>query len=211
MALRQMAIRAIRLFPVGLALLLLGAVLFNVSAVSGSRSGGDDRVALRAERLFEKGRRIFRFDTFGDQAFWGGALRLHKAIEGKKLGGVGPGVSPKVALGAGLKVDSAALPASVVRALKRGKVNLDSPKTTLALLKLNAVVGVKGFFNRRGTLRSVGLTCAVCHSTVDNSFAAGIGRRRDGWANRDLNVGAIVGLSRALDPALKAEFSTWGP
>jgi hypothetical protein len=221
MALRQMAGRALKLVPLAAALVLLAAVLFNISAVSKSRSSRDDRALSHEKRLFEKGRRIFRFDTFGDQAFWGGALRLHEAIEGKKLGGVGPGLSPKAALDAGLKVDSAALPASVVRALKRGKVDLGSPKTTLALLKLNAVVGVKGFFNRRGTLRSVGLTCAVCHSTVDNSFAAGIGRRRDGWANRDLNVGAIVSLAPNLKPVtdllgvdeatVRRVLASWGP
>ena len=222
MALRQMAVRALKLLPAVAALLLLGAVLFNVSAVSRSGSGGDDRAAVRAEkRLFEQGRRTFRFDTFGDQAFWGGALQLHKAIEGKKLGGVGPGLTPKAALGVGLKVDSQALPAAVVRAIKRGKVNLDSPRTTLALLKLNAVVGLRGFFNRRGTLRSVGITCAVCHSTVDNSFAPGIGSRRDGWANRDLNVGAIVSLAPNLKPVtdllgadeatVRKVLASWGP
>jgi len=222
MALRQMTVRALKLLPVAAASLVLGAVLFNVSAVSKSASGERDRAALKAEkRLFEQGRRIFRFDTFGDQAFWGGALQLHKAIEGRKLGGVGPGLTPKGALTAGLKVDSAALPASVVRAIKRGKVDLDSPSTTLALLKLRAVVGVKGFFNRRGTLRSVGLTCAVCHSTVDNSFAPGIGRRRDGWANRDLNVGAIVSLAPNLKPVtdllgadeatVRKVLASWGP
>src|SRR5215208_2620556 len=222
MALRQMTVRALKLLPVAAASLVLGAVLFNVSAVSKSASGKGDRAALKAEqRLFAQGRRIFRFDTFGDQAFWGGALELHKAIEGKKLGGVGPGLTPKGALTAGLKVDSAALPASVVRAIKRGKVDLDSPSTTLALLKLRAVVGVKGFFNRRGTLRSVGLTCAVCHSTVDNSFAPGIGRRRDGWANRDLNVGAIVSLAPNLKPVtdllgadeatVRKVLASWGP
>ncbi len=222
MALWQTAVRALKFFPVAAALLLLGAVLFNVSAVSKSRSGGSGGTALSAEkRLFKQGRRIFRFDTFGDQRFWGGALRLHRAIEGRRLGGVGPGLSPKAALAAGLKVDSRALPASVVRAIRRGKVNLDSPKTTLALLKLNAVVGVKGFFNRRGTLRSVGLTCAVCHSTVDNSFARGIGRRRDGWPNRDLNVGAVVSLAPNLKPVtdllgadeatVRRVLASWGP
>src|SRR5215207_8020006 len=222
MALRQMTVRALKLLPVAAASLVLGAVLFNVSAVSKSASGKRDRAAVSAEqRLFENGRRIFRFDTFGDQAFWGGALQLHKAIEGKKLGGVGPGLTPKGALTAGLKVDSAALPASVVRAIKRGKVDLDSPSTTLALLKLRAVVGVKGFFNRRGTLRSVGLTCAVCHSTVDDSFAPGIGRRRDGWAPRDLNVGAIVSLAPNLSPitdllrvdeaTVRKVLASWGP
>src|SRR5215218_10602958 len=222
MALSQITVRALKLLPVAPASLVLRAVLFNVSAVSKSASGKRDRAALKAEkRLFEQGRRIFRFDTFGDQAFWGGALELHKAIEGRKLGGVGPGLTPKGALTAGLKVDSAALPASVVRAIKRGKVDLDSPSTTLALLKLRAVVGLRGFFNRRGTLRSVGLTCAVCHSTVDNSFAPGIGRRRDGWANRDLNVGAIVSLAPNLKPVtdllgadeatVRKVLASWGP
>jgi mono/diheme cytochrome c family protein len=145
--------------------------------------------------LAKKGRNVFRHATFGDQAFWGGALQLNRAIEGRKLGGVGAGVSPKTALGVGLKVDVTRLPASVKKGLKNGTVNLDSPKTTLALLQLNSVVGVKGFFNRKGSLRSVGITCAVCHSTVNDSFAPGIGHRLDGWANRDLNVGAIVNLA----------------
>ena len=170
--------------------------------------------------LVAQGRRIFRFDTFGDQAFWGGALQLHRAIEGKRLGGVGPGVSPKTALSVGLKVDAAKIPKSVAAAIKAGKVDLNSPKTTLALLKLNAVVGVRGFF-RGGRLTSMGITCAVCHSTVDNSFAPGIGRRRDGWPNRDLNVGAIVGLApnkKTLTDLLKIDeatldkvLSSWGP
>jgi hypothetical protein len=138
--------------------------------------------------LVSKGRQIFRFDTFGDQAFWGGALQLHKAIEGAKNGGVGAGVSPKTALSVGLKVDATKIPNKVARAIKAGKVDLNDPKTTLALLKLNAVVGLKGFFSKRGQLSSLGITCAVCHSTVDDSFAKGIGKRRDGWPNRDLNV-----------------------
>jgi hypothetical protein len=172
------------------------------------------------ERTLASGRRIFGYDTFGDQAFWGGALQLHRAIAGSRLGGVGPGVSPKTALAVGLKVDAAKIPKSVAAALKAGKVDLNSPKTTLALLKLNAVVGVKGFF-RNGRLESMGITCAVCHSTVDNSFAAGIGRRRDGWPNRDLNVGAIVGLApnkkpltdllKIDEPTLDKVLASWGP
>jgi hypothetical protein len=171
--------------------------------------------------LIAQGRRIFRYDTFGDQAFWGGALQLNRAIEGKKLGGVGPGVSPKTALAVGLKVDATKIPKSVAAAIKAGKVNLNSPKTTLALLKLNAVVGVKGFFDKAGHLSSLGLTCAVCHSTVDNSFAPGIGRRLDGWPNRDLNVGAIVSLApnkKPITDLLKVDTATldkvlasWGP
>lgn len=201
------------------ALLLLGGALFNFSAVSKKRSG--DRRPTYEQRLFAQGKDIFRYDTFGDQAFWGGALQLHRAIQGRRLGGVGPGLSPKAALGAGLKVDSRALPRSVKRALKRGKVDLDSPETTLALLKLNSVVGVKGFFNRRGTLRSVGITCAFCHSTVNDSVAPGIGKRLDGWPNQDLNVGLIVSLAPNLKPmtdelgvdeaTLKKVLLSWGP
>jgi hypothetical protein len=168
-----------------------------------------------------QGRQTFRFDDFGDDAFWGGALQLHRAIEGSAHGGVGPGVSPKTALSVGLKVDVDALPRSVRSALRAGKVNLNSPATTLALLKLNAVVGVKGHFNRSGTLRSVGLTCAVCHSTVNNSFAPGIGKRLDGWPNRDLNVGAVVSLAPNLKPVtdllgvdaatVRKVIGAWGP
>src|SRR6185503_9277046 len=132
--------------------------------------------------------------------FCGGVLGLHKAIEGAKHGGVGPGVSPKTALSVGLKVDANALPKKVVAAIKAGKVDLNDPATTLALLKLNAVVGVKGHFNKAGNLSSVGITCALCHSTVNDSFAPGIGQRLDGWPNRDLNVGAIVSLAPNLTP-----------
>jgi mono/diheme cytochrome c family protein len=186
------------------------------AAVPRTNEGDED-----ARSLFEQGRRTFRFDTFGDEAFWGDTLGLHKAIEGAKLGGVGPGVSPKTALAVGLKVDVDALPASLIGALKHGQVNLDDPATTLALLKLNAVVGLTGFFNKQGTLRAVGIQCAICHSVVDNSFAPGIGHRLDGWANRDLNVGAIIGLSPNLkpvadllqvdQPTVRTVVNSWGP
>jgi hypothetical protein len=152
------------------------------------------------ESLAQQGKNIFRNDTFGDQDFWGGALQLHKAIEGGQHGGVGPGVSPATALAVGLKVDQDALPPALVQQIKAGKVDLNDPAVTLALLKLNAVIGVTGFFNPDGTLKSMGIQCALCHSTVDNAFAPGIGHRLDGWANRDLNVGAIVGLSPNLQP-----------
>lgn len=163
-------------------------------AAADIRNSANDRTA------FLEGRRIFRFDTFGDEAFWGGQLGLHRAIAGESNGGVGPGVSPKTALAVGLKVDSAAIPAKVAAAIRAGKVNLDDPKVTLDLLKLNAVVGVKGFFDGQGRLTSMGITCAFCHSTVDDSFAKGIGRRLDGWPNRDLNVGAIVALAPNKKP-----------
>jgi len=210
---------------VGLAaLLLVAAVVVNgtISGVAASRGRPHvDPAQARADRLIARGRRVFRFDTFGDQAVWGGVLGLHKAIEGSKHGGVGPGVSPKLALALGLKVDATAIPKKVARAIKAGKVNLNDPAVTVALLKLNAVVGVRGFFNHRGKLSSVGITCAVCHSTVDDSFAPGIGKRLDGWPNQDLNVGAIVSSAPNLKPledALHADEATvkkvllsWGP
>jgi len=214
-------LKALRLVPVAAGLMVAGAILLNVSAVSKPHKQHASKRTTFEQRLFKKGRKVFRFNTFGDQAFWGDALQLHKAIAGSRNGGVGPGLSPKNALAAGLKVDAKALPRAVVKAIKKGKVNLNSPATTLALLKLNAVVGVKGFFSRKGTLRSVGLTCAVCHSTVDDSFAPGIGKRLDGWANRDLNVGAIVSLAPNLKPitdllgadeaTVKKVLASWGP
>lgn len=201
-------------------ILYLGFVAVNlaVSAVTGDRDAAN-RAA--ADRLFQQGKGVFRFDTFGDEDFWGGALQLHRAIEGETLGGVGPGVSPRTALAVGLKVDSQALPESLKQALRHGRVDLDDPATTLALLKLNAVVGLKGFFDHRGTLSSVGLTCAVCHSTVDDSFAPGIGRRLDGWPNRDLDVGTIVSLAPNKTPltdllgvdeaTVNRVLAAWGP
>lgn len=173
-----------------------------------------------AMKLVEEGERIFRFDTFGDEAFWGDMLGLHKAIAGERGGGVGLGVSPQTALGVGLKVDSEALPPALADSLRKGQVDLSSPDTTLALLKLNAVVGVTGFFEGE-RLSSVGLQCSLCHSTVDDSFAPGIGKRLDGWANRDLNVGAIIALAPDLSPFTKllmvsdetarTVLNSWGP
>ena len=150
----------------------------------------------------EAGKTIFRFDTFGDEQLWTDVLRMHEVL---------PAVDPATALKVGLKVDVDALPAAVVRALQRGEVNLADPRVTIDLLRLDAVVGVRGVVNDAGQLTKVGITCALCHSTVDDSLAPGVGRRLDGWANTDLNVGAIVALSPALDPATKAEFRTWGP
>jgi hypothetical protein len=193
-----------------------------------------DPTAANAVDLVAQGRQIFRFDTFGDQTFWGDVLRLHQAIEGAAHGGVGPGLSPKAALGLGLKIDIDALPRPLLNQLTRGNVNLDDPAVTLQLLKLNAVVGFTGFFNSSGTLKSVGIQCSLCHSTVDNSrpeLCAGqiqpnpgtgcVGNRLDGWPNRDLNVGAIVTLAPDLQPfadllgisqeAVRAVFNSWGP
>ena len=149
-----------------------------------------------------QGRAIFRFDTFGDEQLWTTVLRMHEVIAT---------VPPETALAVGLKVDVEALPRSIIAALRAGDVNLKDPAVTVELLRLNAVVGVKGHVNDSGQLTSIGITCALCHSTVDNSLTTGIGRRLDGWANRDLNVGAIVALSPALGDELKTEFRKWGP
>src|SRR5215216_2391386 len=177
--------------------------------------------ASQSVNLIAEGKQIFRYDTFGDQDFWGGQLQLYKAIEGEQFGGVGPGVSPATALSVGLKVDVKALPYTLRKQLRFGKVDLNDPAVTLALLKLNAVLGVTGFFNPDGSLSSIGIQCALCHSTVDDSFAPGIGRRLDGWANRDLNVGAIIALSPNLQPfadllhtdqaTVRSVLNSWGP
>ena len=128
-------------------------------------------------------------------------MKLHEAIAGEKQGGVGPGISPKQALQLGLKVDQGAIPAALLEVLKGGAVSLENPETTLELLRANAVVGVTGFFDKKDErLRSIGIQCAFCHSTVDDSFARGIGRRLDGWPNRDLDVGAIVARAPNLKP-----------
>lgn len=148
------------------------------------------------------GREIFRFDTFGDEVFWTDTLRMHEVIQG---------VSPATALAVGLKVDLDALPASLVGDLKAGRVDLTSPATTVALLKLDAVVGVRATVDSNGRVVSFGVTCALCHSTVDNTLAAGIGRRLDGWPNRDLQPGTILSLSPALQgAATQALLTSWG-
>ncbi len=179
--------------------------------------GFDHAIAEHAESLFRDGLHIFRDDTFGDEAFWGGTLKLHQAMEH---------VSPLTALAVGLKVDVDRVPAPVLAGLKSGTVNLNDPANTLALLDARAVVGVTAHRGGDGHLTSIGIQCALCHSTVDNSFAPGIGHRLDGWANRDLNVGAIVALSpdlgavvSLLRPAIpqvdektvRAVLNSWGP
>jgi len=167
------------------------------SGDNGERKGRDDD-----ERSDRNGQAIFRYDTFGDEQLWTDVLRMHDVIAT---------VPPATALAVGLKVDVEALPREVIAALRAGEVDLTNPAVTIELLRLNAVVGVQGKVNDVGQLTSVGITCALCHSSVDNSFTTGIGKRLDGWSNTDLNVGAIVALSPALDAATKAEFNTWGP
>jgi hypothetical protein len=199
----------------------LAALFFLPVAAVATDFPRDFSTELNALQQVREGRDTFRYATFGDEAFWGDGIGLHLAIAGAANGGVGPGVSPRTALSVGLKVDVDALPRSLQRALAAGKVNLDDPATTLALLKLDAVVGITGFFDNAGRIKSMGTQCAFCHSTVDNSFAPGIGHRLDGWANRDLDVGAIVALAPRLEPVaqflgtdvatVRTVLHSWGP
>jgi hypothetical protein len=205
--------------------LLLPAAILLMAAMSASTAkmdanGGRLRGSTEdnAKRLIEQGRDIFRFDTFGDEAFWSDQLQMQRSVMG---------LSPQTALALGLKVDADALPAALIEAIRLGKVNLNDPAVTLQLIRQNAVLGVVGTFNGN-TLAKVGFTCALCHSTVDNSIASGIGRRIDGLANRDLNVGAIVATAPNLQPVVnllslapqdagitaqdvRAVLNSWGP
>src|SRR5262245_17511792 len=146
-------------------------------------SSFDAAISDHSRKMLDEGRRIFRFDTFGDEDFWGGTLRLHDVVAQ---------LSPRDALGLGLKVDAGALTEQQLSRLRQGRINLDDPAVTAQLLRQNAILGVTGFFAPDGRLRTVGLQCALCHSTVDDSVAPGVGRRLDGWANQDLNVGGII-------------------
>ncbi|MFI5256850.1 MAG: hypothetical protein ACHQRK_06270 [Gemmatimonadales bacterium] len=157
--------------------------------------------------LVAQGKDIFRYETFDDERFWTDTARMHEVVASS--------VSPSLALQVGLKVDADALPQAVKDAIVAGQVDLTSPATTVTLLKLGAVVGLKGTVTQtaagKDTLSRLGITCALCHSTVDNSFAPGIGHRLDGYPNHDLNVGAIIALSPAIPSATKAILNTWGP
>jgi hypothetical protein len=183
-----------------------------------------DLIGEYASDLFSEGRRVFRRETFGSEDFWGDKLRLHQAIAGERYGGVGPGLTARQALALGLKVDVDQLPRIVAAAITGGSVSLDSETTTLELLKAGAVVGVEGFFNDPADpmrLTSVGITCALCHSTVNDQLTTGIGDRVDGWPNRDLDVGRIIALAPSLQPfeeALRMDSASirkvllaWGP
>jgi hypothetical protein len=212
-------------YPFLLFAVALPLLPFPAKADDSSGNAFDRSIRRNHATLFKEGRQIFRYDTFGDEAFWGDTLKLHLALAGQNLGGVGPGVSPRTALAVGLKVDIEALPASLQKKLRAGEVDLDDPASTLALLKLNSVVGVTGLFDPApggtGRLKSIGIQCALCHSTVDDSFAPGIGRRLDGWPNRDLNVGAIINLAPDVSPftaalqvneaTVRSVLSSWGP
>jgi hypothetical protein len=215
-----------RMLAVALASVVVVGRMTTISASPPAPRGIDDIPVDYGLQLIREGRETFRYDTFGSEAFWGGMLRLHEAIAGSANGGVGPGVSPTAALGVGLKVDMDALPPDLVNKIRNGQVDLNDPATTLALLRLNAVVGVKGTFDGSQRMVSMGIQCALCHSTVDDAFAPGIGHRLDGWPNRDLNVGAIAAMAPSVQPfvdllrladssiteeAVRTVFRSWGP
>ena len=225
----------VSLFGTGVAAIAILTILCGSDSMAASATdhrGNDNDISANATAMLDQGKQTFRFDTFGDNVFWGEAIKLHETIAGAENGGVGPGLSPAAALEVGLKVDLDALPDTLVSRLQAGKVDLNDPATTLALLKQNAVVGVTGFFDSAGTLVSMGIQCALCHSTVDNTFTApgipagNIGRRLDGWPNRDLNVGAIINLAPDLsavvalftnaglsvtDKVVRSILMSWGP
>lgn len=212
----------LRMTWVAAALLLLsgGVWLFHEKHVLAQTMPADP-VMDDANKMITEGRQTFRFDTFGDESFWGDKLKLHQAIAGSKMGGIGDGLSPRAALALGLKVDADAVPASLAAQIKSGQVDLTDPANTLALIKLKAVLGITGVFDTNGQLSSVGIQCALCHSTVDDSFLPGIGKRRDGWPNRDLDVGKIISLAPDLRPiaevlavdqaTVRTVLTSWGP
>ena len=203
---RQMSTRGKRVaHALGTAGVLAVAVTALLVACNNDNTGPTDSTQLDPA-LVAQGKDIFRFNTFGDETFWTDTLHMNEVIESA--------VDPTTALSVGLKVDTDSLPPAVVEGIQNGTISLTDPATTVALLKLNAVVGVKGTVNTvngKDTLVRVGITCALCHSTVDNSFAPGIGKRLDGWPNRDLNPGAIIALSPALTAAQKSVYNSWGP
>jgi hypothetical protein len=184
----------------------LSALALTLTSLASGGCGSDDAKTRSVDpTLAAMGKDIFRMDTFGDETFWTDTLMMNQVIQAA--------VDPTTALSVGLKVDAEVIPAEVVAGVQNGTVSLTSPATTIALLKLNAVVGVKGTVETVGgtdTLTRVGITCALCHSTVDDSFMPGIGKRLDGWANVDLNPGAIIALSPALTAEQKAVYASWG-
>jgi hypothetical protein len=199
----------------------LSLLLYSCTTAKVDTSTPESRRAINAHGsdLIDQCREIFRFDTFGSEAFWE-KTRLHDAIAGEKNGGVGAGVSPNQALKLGLKVDLQKAPKAILPLIQERSISLDDPATTLALLKADTVVGVKGFFEGN-RLKAIGITCALCHSTVDDSLRQGIGGRLDGWPNRDLDIGAIVASAPDLsafvqllqvdDGTVRKVLRSWGP
>jgi hypothetical protein len=214
---------------IGLCLLLVGVGCRSLSTKTAPQNPAvkekdDVDTETYASKLLNEGREVFRYDTFGSEEFWGGELRLHQALADQKRGGLGAGITPKQALELGLKVDVGKLPKILFQAIKGRSVSLEEPKTTLELLKADAVVGVKAFFDDpEDGLKptSIGIRCSLCHSTVNDSLTKGIGGRLDGWPNRDLDVGAIIALAPNLKPfadqlqvdeaTVRKVLKSWGP
>lgn len=188
-----------RWLPRSVWLALLSAAATVTVAASCGHQGGP---TAASGPVVDEGKQIFRFDTFGDESFWTDTLRLHEIVET---------LPPTTALAVGLKVDADTLPPEVLQALQAGQVDLNDPATTVTLLKLGAVVGLRATVDSNNHITQLGTTCALCHSTVDNRIAKGIGSRLDGWPNLELNPGAIIALSPALTSAQKAIYNSWGP
>ena len=182
----------------------MGFVMFlGLSVLLLAISCNDEGPGAPSPAEIAAGKGIFRFDTFGDEKFWTDTLHMNTVIQNA--------VDPTTALSVGLKVDADTLPPAVLQAIEAGQVDMHSPATTVTLLKLGAVVGVKATVDANNNITRLGITCALCHSTVDDRITAGIGSRRDGWPNRQLNPGAIIALSPALTAAQKAVYNSWGP
>ena len=199
--------------------LLVGSLVWWAAAPTASAQPAvDEAAALRDDPVIdhaidaiERGRTTFRYDAFGSNLFFTDALRLNEVLAQ---------VTPRQALELGVKVDVGNLPRPVVRALRRGEVDLDDPAVTRLLFSRSAVVGVVAKVEG-DQLTALGITCALCHSTVDDSLAPGVGNRLDGWANRDLDVGKIVSLAPNLQPfadllgvdvaTVKTVLESWGP
>lgn len=188
-------------------------VAFEDASISIAAGDPDRAAELGAMATLERGRTWFRYDPFGSNLFFSNALGLNELLSN---------VSPRQALELGVKVDVARIPPSVRRALAAGRVDLDDPAVTRFLFSRFAVVGAVAILSDDGErLESLGITCAFCHSTVDDSFAPGVGRRLDGWANRDLDVGAILALAPNLQPVadllgvdvdtVRTVLRSWGP
>src|SRR5689334_12847223 len=190
--------------PALIRVISMGFVMFlGLSVLLLAISCNDEGPGAPSPAEIAAGKDIFRFNTFGDEKFWTDTLHMNTVIQSS--------VDPTTALSVGLKVDADTLPPEVLQAIQAGQVDMHSPATTVTLLKLGAVVGVRATVDANNNITRLGITCALCHSTVDDRIAAGIGSRLDGWPNRQLNPGAIIALSPALSAAQKAVYNSWGP
>lgn len=178
----------------------LGVAILAIAWGCDDTTGPDRKVGDPIDpALVAEGREIFRFDNFGNDGFWTDTLRLHELVAQ---------VDPLTALGLGLKVNAEAVPQEVLEAVLADPAALEDPAVTRALLSLDAVVGIRATVEGEEITR-IGITCALCHSNVDDAVAPGIGSRLDGWANRDLAVGTIVSLTPGLPEELRSIYASW--